>query len=136
MPEARSYARYNLTALKNSVYTVDKSLLGTSPGLNSFYVEYNLPEGSSYSEVERRIPRFSGILNYTVDGSTVEIFIGNWNEGANTPPANWDGYFPNTFFPTYKGKRERVRILMKLFSLDPEVKKVWVENQFNFAVTQ
>lgn len=133
VPWARFYAEVSFQKIREATATVDNALAGTSPNLRKFLVEYNLPEDVPKSQLEAKIPGYSGILDYQINRNQLIIEVGDWDDNILVPYVGWDGQAPGVFFPPSGGPKDRVRTLMKLFLLDPDVKSVGVEKAYKIT---
>lgn len=133
VPQATNYARYNFTGIKNAVLRVNEQLKNAPEGVRTFIIEYDLPEDTSEEVIRAKLPKFSGIDSYYIKKNRVVVTLGDWNDGILVPTVGWDGFYPNTFFPSSEGTKDRMRTLMKIFLLDPEISNVYLQNQYRLS---
>lgn len=91
---------------------------------DTLLVLFDRPKTVSESEILSLVPKFSGITDIKVKENLATITIKDWDNGGDSvPPDGWNGYnHPGTFFPSANGSEDRLRTLLKIFKMDPEVK--------------
>lgn len=81
---------------------VNEQLKNAPEGVRTFIIEYDLPEDTSEEVIRAKLPKFSGIDSYYIKKNRVVVTLGDWNDGILVPTVGWDGFYPNTFFPSSK----------------------------------
>ncbi len=132
VPAATNYKNYNFYDLKKTVAEVNNLIDKNLEEVNWLIVEYDLPESTPASQIETLIPVFSGIKDYEIHKNKVILHLGDWDEGI--PDYGFDGFYgSNTFFPASEGNNDRVRTLMKIFMMDPDVVQVAPYNKYHVS---
>ncbi len=93
-------------------------------------VTYNLPEDVDESQVRALVPQYSGFRSVRIEKNKAYISIqSNYDNGYCgyiVPPEGWTGYDACgsqgcMFFPASEGAKDRLKILLTIFYLDPNI---------------
>jgi len=120
---AQTYKNSHFSGIHNIVDQVNYAIAAPHQD-DTLLVLFNRPETVSEAEILSLIPEFSGITNVDVNENFATITIKDWNNGGDSvPPDGWDGYsHPGTFFPEANGSEDRLKTLLKILRMDPDVK--------------
>jgi|GEM_PF-4231552 len=130
---AEDYRKSNFSQLKEVVDKVENAFSGNYER-NKIYVLFNKPTDVPESEIRELIPAFSGISSVRIKSNMAIITVKDGQDngycGWIVPPIGYTGYDTGyeTFTPASKGAEDRMKDLLKVFMLDPNVKTAGINS--------